>query len=177
MKEQKEMEKFSTNNETDNWCQKIEKESADDKENADSGLYCAYCDGYYFDNKSDDEDLTKCTKCQDWYHESCTGKFGNDLRQFKYGHNDHMWVKYRNKGFMLVHQQMTWMEAQSVCYSLSGFLATVSNSDEMKFIKSMTNVYPNNIWLGGTDMFAEERWVWYMGTHEPAGRAGENCLV
>ncbi|XP_063402362.1 galactose-specific lectin nattectin-like [Mytilus trossulus] len=91
---------------------------------------------------------------------------------------------------MLVHQQMTWMEAQSVCYSLGGCLATVSNSDEMKFIKSMTNVYPNIVWLGGTDMFAEGRWVWienqepisynhwYTGDYnEPAGGSGENCLV
>ncbi|XP_052088281.1 perlucin-like protein isoform X2 [Mytilus californianus] len=105
------------------------------------------------------------------------------------GHNDHMWVKYRNKDFMLVHQEMTWMEAQSVCYSLGGFLATVSNSDEMKFIKSMTNIYPNKIWLGGTDMFAEGRWVWienlepisynhwYMGSHQPAGASAENCLI
>ncbi|XP_052088279.1 perlucin-like protein [Mytilus californianus] len=104
------------------------------------------------------------------------------------GHNDHMWVQYRNKDFMLVHQQMTWMEAQSVCYSLGGFLATVSNSDEMKFIKSMTNVYPNRVWLGGTDMFAEGRWVWienlepisynhwYIPSHQPDGGAGQNCL-
>ncbi|CAC5363145.1 unnamed protein product [Mytilus coruscus] len=78
----------------------------------------------------------------------------------KYGHNDHMWVKYQNKDFMLFNQQMTWMEAQSVCYSLGGFLATVSNSDDVKFIKSMTSVYPNTVGLGGTDMFAEGRWLW-----------------
>ncbi|CAC5394084.1 unnamed protein product [Mytilus coruscus] len=62
----------------------LEKESADDKENEkDSSLYCAFFNGYYFDDYSDDEDWIKCTKCQDWYHESCTGKFGNNLRQFK----------------------------------------------------------------------------------------------
>ncbi|XP_076079160.1 galactose-specific lectin nattectin-like [Mytilus galloprovincialis] len=102
------------------------------------------------------------------------------------GHNDHMWVKYGNKDFMLVHQQMTWMEAQSVCYSLGGSLATVSNYYEMIFLKSMTHVYPNKVWLGGTDMFSEGRWVWIENlesisynnwyTNQPNG-GRENCLV
>ncbi|XP_063402331.1 perlucin-like [Mytilus trossulus] len=59
----------------------------------------------------------------------------------------------------------------------------------MKFIKSMTSVYPNTVWLGGTDMFAEGRWVWienlepisynywYMGSHEPSGGSADNCLI
>ncbi|CAC5398206.1 unnamed protein product [Mytilus coruscus] len=34
------------------------------------------------------------------------------VEKTKNGHNDHMWVKYRNKEFMLVNQQMKWMEAQ-----------------------------------------------------------------
>ena len=46
--------------------------------------YCEYCNGYYFDDESDDEDWIKCQAegCTSWYHESCTGVFGKSLSQF-----------------------------------------------------------------------------------------------
>lgn len=43
---------------------------------------CTYCNGNYMDDDSDDEDWIKCTRCIDWYHESCTGKFGRELSHF-----------------------------------------------------------------------------------------------
>ncbi|XP_071177039.1 uncharacterized protein [Mytilus edulis] len=43
---------------------------------------CTYCNGNYMDDKSHDEDWVKCTRCSDWYHESCTGKFGHELSHF-----------------------------------------------------------------------------------------------
>ncbi|XP_062618334.1 uncharacterized protein LOC134279942 [Saccostrea cucullata] len=43
---------------------------------------CSYCEGYYYDEDSDDEDWIKCTVCDDWYHESCTGKYGRQLEHF-----------------------------------------------------------------------------------------------
>ncbi|VDI72977.1 Hypothetical predicted protein [Mytilus galloprovincialis] len=49
---------------------------------------CKSGSGYYFDDNIDDEDWVKCTKCQDWYHESYTGTFGSNLRQFKYKSTD-----------------------------------------------------------------------------------------
>ncbi|XP_052065633.1 perlucin-like protein [Mytilus californianus] len=99
----------------------------------------------------------------------------------------HIWVKFRNKQYMYVEEPMTWMDAQSLCYSIGGFLATVSNEKEMRFIKSMTRVSSNNVWLGATDMFTEGRWVWienlepmsyniwYPG--EPGEGKRANCLV
>ncbi|VDI25290.1 Hypothetical predicted protein [Mytilus galloprovincialis] len=71
-----------------------------------------------------------------------------------------LWVKFKNKQYMLVDEPMTWMDAQSLCNSIDGFLATVSNEEEMRFIKSMTGVSTNIVWLGATDMFTEGRWVW-----------------
>nr|XP_022297142.1 uncharacterized protein LOC111106665 [Crassostrea virginica] len=52
------------------------------REEEDPSNCCTYCGGCYFDDDSDDEDWIKCTQCDDWYHESCTGKFGCQLDQF-----------------------------------------------------------------------------------------------
>ena len=35
--------------------------------------FCSYCHGYYYDYDSDDEDWVKCTSCDLWFHESCSG--------------------------------------------------------------------------------------------------------
>lgn len=51
-------------------------------EEQDGNNCCTYCAGYYYDDESDDEDWIKCTQCADWYHESCTGKYGRQLTQF-----------------------------------------------------------------------------------------------
>ncbi|XP_063399102.1 perlucin-like protein [Mytilus trossulus] len=99
----------------------------------------------------------------------------------------HMWVKFQNKQYMFVEEPMTWMDAQSVCRSIGGFLATVSKEKEMRFIKSMTRVSANNVWIGATDMFAEGHWVWiedleqmsytYWYPGQPNEGKGGNCLV
>ncbi|VDI17976.1 Hypothetical predicted protein [Mytilus galloprovincialis] len=57
-----------------------ENDSSLAKDQSDST--CTYCNGNYMDDNSDDEDWVKCTRCSDWYHESCTGKFGHELSHF-----------------------------------------------------------------------------------------------
>jgi len=41
----------------------------------DKNNYCAHCNGYYFDDQSDDEDWMNCIKCKRWFHDSCAGCF------------------------------------------------------------------------------------------------------
>ncbi|CAC5412651.1 unnamed protein product [Mytilus coruscus] len=43
---------------------------------------CTYCTWNYMDYHSNDGDWVKCTRCSDWYHESCTGKFWHELLHF-----------------------------------------------------------------------------------------------
>ncbi|XP_070546834.1 uncharacterized protein [Ptychodera flava] len=46
-------------------------------------MYCGHCQGYYYDDTSDDEDWWRCRKCPKWFHETCTGVFGESkLEQF-----------------------------------------------------------------------------------------------
>ncbi|XP_061164987.1 uncharacterized protein LOC133173937 [Saccostrea echinata] len=65
---------------------KSKKTTSKSKENipshTDTINCCSYCGGYYYDEDSDDEDWVKCTSCDDWYHESCTGKYGRQLKNF-----------------------------------------------------------------------------------------------
>ncbi len=36
--------------------------------------YCSCCEGFYGDDE-EPEEWWQCTKCKDWFHESCTGLF------------------------------------------------------------------------------------------------------
>lgn len=95
--EQKRMDK--ENRQKDRATRKIEKQQIDSarivrKANSSKGKgaksmngpenYCTYCNGYYFDDESDDEDWVKCRfeGCKHWYHESCTGLIGRNISLF-----------------------------------------------------------------------------------------------
>jgi len=44
-----------------------------DAEKANKDNYCGYCQGYYYDECSDDEDWINCNSCKSWFHHSCSG--------------------------------------------------------------------------------------------------------
>lgn len=37
--------------------------------------YCGHCQGYYYDDTSDDEDWMNCVQCHKWFHDSCSGSY------------------------------------------------------------------------------------------------------
>ena len=41
--------------------------------------YCGHCEGFYGDDE-EPEEWWQCTKCKDWFHESCTGLFGRSAQ-------------------------------------------------------------------------------------------------
>ena len=47
-------------------------------EEKDPDNYCAYCDGYFFDD-SNDESWIQCQACKSWFHEECTGAFSKTV--------------------------------------------------------------------------------------------------
>jgi len=50
-------------------------ENLDDERKKNSENYCSHCQGYYFDDESDDEDWMNCVTCKKWFHDSCSGTF------------------------------------------------------------------------------------------------------
>ncbi|XP_076090108.1 perlucin-like protein [Mytilus galloprovincialis] len=69
-------------------------------------------------------------------------------------------------------------------------LATVSNSDENEFLKSLTT-QSSGVWLGGSDLLQEDNWKWdkptrsityydwgyYNGIPQPNDLFSQDCLT
>ena len=83
-------------------------------------------------------------------------------------------------------EEKTFQEAEEVCASFNGHLASVHSSEELQFIWNKV-ARRNNVMLGGNDMKEEGTWTWTDGTemnftawhkNEPNNNLGvEDCLL
>jgi len=80
----------------------------------------------------------------------------------------------------------TWKDAQSECEKRGGYLATITSSEEQKFIEDLLSIHGerNNYWLGGYREGRNWKWVtgepfiyshWMQG--EPNNSGGEDKLM
>ncbi|XP_063420922.1 C-type mannose receptor 2-like [Mytilus trossulus] len=97
---------------------------------------------------------------------------------------------YKNKVFFYFGNAVPWLDAQGYCGNFGMRLATVSNSDENDFLKSLTT-QSSGVWLGGSDLLKEGYWKWdkptrsityydwgfYNGIPQPNGLFNQNCLT
>ncbi|KAK7475287.1 hypothetical protein BaRGS_00033434 [Batillaria attramentaria] len=99
------------------------------------------------------------------------------------------WVRYENSCYGIGDETVTWGGAQEMCQLFDSSLAEVESSDENGFLKEIARNHSYAaVWLGGTDVFSEGRWIWvgsrkliesgfsdwYPG--EPNAQNGEDCL-
>lgn len=55
---------------------KNQKQTDEERERiANPDNYCSHCNGFYYDEDSDDEDWMNCWSCKKWFHDSCAGNF------------------------------------------------------------------------------------------------------
>ncbi|XP_071155317.1 perlucin-like protein [Mytilus edulis] len=97
---------------------------------------------------------------------------------------------YKNKVFFYFGNAVPWNDAQGYCGSFGMRLASVSNSDENKFLKSLTT-QSSGVWLGGSDLLQEDKWKWdkptrsityydwgyYNGIPQPNDLFNQDCLT
>ena len=67
--------------------------------------------------------------------------------------------------YMVVNESRTWNDANSEAEKRGGYLATISDADEQRFIENLINENGdrNHYWLGGYRNSTNE-WVWVDGT-------------
>ena len=59
---------------------------------------------------------------------------------------------------------MTWVNAEAYCEAMGGHLATVTSSDEQRFLSDMVKPGAmSHYWLGGNDLLSEGAWQWVTG--------------
>jgi len=96
------------------------------------------------------------------------------------------WLMFKGKCYRHPKDnKLSWADAESYCQSWSAgaHLASVHSAGEQKFVQ---NNFPQNIWLGGSDINKEGRWIWSDGTSwsfsdwipgQPSNYgSGEDCL-
>ena len=57
----------------------------------------------------------------------------------------------------------SWEEANTICNSSGGYLASISSEEENDFISSLLNLELEDGWMGLTDYLNEGDWVWSNG--------------
>ena len=78
---------------------------------------------------------------------------------------------FNNKTYLFViNDTKKWKDAESLANSLQGHLAMPKTNSENNYLKNIYQTYLNNatpitsLWLGATDMYEEEDWLWVDGT-------------
>ena len=82
--------------------------------------------------------------------------------------------------------QATWEDANNICNTLGGHLASIESQEEQDFIfLNVNNILPNNYWIGFNDVSVEGDFVWTNGQEvtytnwnvdEPNGFGNENYV-
>ena len=78
-------------------------------------------------------------------------------------------VAYRGHYYLTVPQRMTWVEAVAYSESLGGYLVTISDEEENRFVADLGQtmydgwVKHNSFWIGLTDEGQEGRFLWVTG--------------
>ena len=74
------------------------------------------------------------------------------------------WLLYEGQCYGLPKDnKLPWPNAEFYCQSWSAgaHLASIHSAEEQKFVRDN---FPQNIWLGGSDLSQEDTWVWTDGT-------------
>lgn len=77
------------------------------------------------------------------------------------------WSKYGSRCFMLVHRELSWLDAEKHCIRNGANLASIHNLGEYQFIQEIlrgaTNRFPR-AWIGGSDAIKDFVWLWSDGS-------------
>ncbi len=101
----------------------------------------------------------------------------NQIDGFSYG------GFYEGSYYFVSQELASWEEANAICNSSGGYLASITSEEENDFISSLLNVELEDGWIGLTDSLIEGDWVWSNGelyeynnwaNNEPGGTDGSS---
>ena len=65
------------------------------------------------------------------------------------------WTPFNDNCYLIVHQHLTWDEAEKICNSRGGHLASIHSADENDFIYNLLGNPDEALWLGASDADVE----------------------
>ncbi|XP_026103521.1 galactose-specific lectin nattectin [Carassius auratus] len=73
------------------------------------------------------------------------------------------WTRYGRTCFKVFNSPLSWSDAEAMCLTYGGNLASVHSTLEYTFIKRMISS-SNSYWIGGSDAVSEGKWFWSDGS-------------
>ncbi|XP_055999183.1 uncharacterized protein LOC125655051 [Ostrea edulis] len=72
------------------------------------------------------------------------------------------WVEFQSACYKYVQEPIDWSKAEDMCKNMGSHLAYIESRAENDFVNDLTG--SDRVWLGGTDMHEEGKWVWSSGS-------------
>lgn len=70
------------------------------------------------------------------------------------------WTVFMNSEYWLGRDEVTWDEAKLNCMTEDAKLVEIGSYAEDIFVRTLAKKLTKTVWLGGTDVGTEGRWVW-----------------
>ena len=117
---------------------------------------------------------------------NCNESENNQVEEFSnlYQIDGFSYGGFFDGSYYFVSQELaSWEEANTICNSSGGYLASIISEEENDFISSLLNLELEDGWMGLTDYLNEGDWVWSNGelyeynnwaNNEPGGTDSEN---
>ncbi|XP_053174063.1 galactose-specific lectin nattectin-like [Scomber japonicus] len=99
------------------------------------------------------------------------------------------WTQFGSRCFIFHRHGRTWNDAENLCISIGGNLASIHSADENAFLSDLifrVSGHRHHTWIGGYDAVKEGTWLWSDGSkfnyfrwylREPNNHGGrENCI-
>ncbi|CAK6978198.1 Hypothetical predicted protein [Scomber scombrus] len=99
------------------------------------------------------------------------------------------WTQFGSRCFIFYRQARVWADAEHICVSIGGNLASIHSADENTFLSDLilrVSSARHRTWIGGYDAVREGTWLWSDGSNfryfrwyirEPNNHGGkENCI-
>ncbi|XP_052692583.1 perlucin-like protein [Crassostrea angulata] len=70
------------------------------------------------------------------------------------------WISFMDSDYLLGREEVTWNYAQIICMKEDAKLVEIESNAEDLFVRGLAMKLTKTVWLGGTDVGTEGRWVW-----------------
>ncbi|XP_052692507.1 perlucin-like protein [Crassostrea angulata] len=79
---------------------------------------------------------------------------------WKYYRSRSEWITFMNSEYLLGLKAQTWNNSQLNCSVKGAKLVEIESPEEDTYIRTLANNLTESVWLGGTDLAEEGKWVW-----------------
>lgn len=70
------------------------------------------------------------------------------------------WLNHGNSCYFFSRGKATWFDSLIECKERHAYLAEINSDSENDFLKGKVDALKDHFWIGGTDIFKENHWIW-----------------